>query len=251
MSKRKTFDEIWEQIIEKSIEYALSDMDQEFTDCCDVEHREFEHLKPLVEKEYKEKRHLMKLECYSSAKKDDCLDSRKLGALICGALIHSKCVVFDEKKAFKLSNEKKKKLSIEEYNEWAAKNLFVNYKIAYFASWQLVFVSTVYCLLNNRDMFENDIELTAKARYGQLLSKNKGFFPYPKWQNFDSFGVNMIVDLARADMNGRDLDLILYSMMLWQIEMYSLLYLQKIELAEYNKELQQEITLLKKAQEKP
>lgn len=237
MSERKTFDEIWDQIIEKTIEYSISSMDQVFKSQCCLGHEDYKTLKPLVEKDYKENRHQMKIECYSSASKDDCLDSRKLGALICGALIHVKCIAIDEKKAFDYSEKKKKELTIEEYNIWAVNNVFINYKIAYIASWQFVFASSIYCLRNGVEMFEDDFSVKTKLKYADVLSENRGFFPYPKWKYFDSFGVNMIVDLARADINGRDLDLILYSMMLWQIEMYSLLYLQKHTLEEENQYL--------------
>lgn len=51
-------------------------------------------------------------------------------------------------------------------------------------------------------------------------------FHYPSAPNADSFDVNIIVGLARADFSGKDIDMFMFAMQLYQIEMYTVEKLQ-------------------------
>lgn len=54
-------------------------------------------------------------------------------------------------------------------------------------------------------------------------------FHYPSAPNADSFDVNIIVGLARADFSGKDIDMFMFAMQLYQIEMYTVEKLQNMK----------------------
>ena len=66
-----------------------------------------------------------------------------------------------------------------------------------------------------------DIE-TAK-KLGELGA----LYKYPDSEGFDSFDINIVIGLGRADMQGHDIDAFLFAMTLYQFEMYTLLQLKK------------------------
>ena len=59
------------------------------------------------------------------------------------------------------------------------------------------------------------------------------FFPDPNWLCApganNSFDVNIIVGLARADFSGKDIDMFMFAMQLYQIEMYTVEKLQNMK----------------------
>jgi hypothetical protein len=222
IKQKKTFQSMWYEIIKPLLKYTFDSMDVEFRKMTGAQIRDEEDLKPYVEKEFKTLRHQLKIECYGEGKKELHLDSRKLGAILCASLLNVKCIEFDETKAVSLSETVKNKISQKEFNKWSVDNTLVNYKIAYLASLDLVYISLIYCLLNNNDMLVEELNETQRKGYAYKLIKQGRLCNYPLWQNFNSFAVNMIISLARADVFNREFDMQLYSLQLWQLEMYTL-----------------------------
>ena len=53
------------------------------------------------------------------------------------------------------------------------------------------------------------------------INKIGHLYQYPSPLDADSFDVNVIIGMARADLGNKDFDMFLFAMQLYQIEMYT------------------------------
>lgn len=223
--KLKVIDRLWEDTIDPTIEKVYSAMSQDFIDCCGVRHNDKNELKKRVIAEYKQLKTQLKKECYGA--NSGTLDSKKLGAIVCKSLIKEKAYTFSLVEAKELVKEKKERLSSVEFNSWMVDNIFANYKLAYVASTFVVYSALAYCYKNKKCMTVDEKYFAdGDVCYEKLLDAGR-LAQYPEWKGFDSFGANVVIALARADTAGRELDLFLFSLLLWQTEMYTMELLSK------------------------
>lgn len=202
---------IWTEIICPVKEVIKEECDSEFSAQCSLRTKNERAWKETLEKEYRALRKKLKIECYGSDSDDGSLDSRKLAAVFCKAIINKKFFVFDTKAAQKLLKIRKKQLSREQLNLWIAHNLLLNYKFAYYVSLQMVYITLLDCLLSS----------DKTAQYGERLNEIGHLYAYPHAPETDSYDINIIVGLARSDFRGNEFDMFLFAMQLYQIEMYT------------------------------
>lgn len=204
--------QIWEKVIQQVLQVVEEECDAEFAKECKLQTKPIEVWKKDLEKEYRALRRDLKEFCYGNREDDGLLDGRKLAAIFCKALIKEKAFRFDTNKALSLLRLRKEELDPNEFNCWATHNVFINYKFAYYVSLQLVYLTLLQQLISSESTKETAIRLNS---IGHMCR-------YPASPNADSFDVNVIVGMARADLGGKELDMFLFAMQLYQIEMYTM-----------------------------
>lgn len=206
------YSQIWEKVICVVLQVIEDECDKKFVEICNLKTKQLDIWKKCLEKEYRTLRRDLKEFCYGNRSDHGSLDSRKLAAVFCKALINEKVFIFDTEEAMTLLMQQKKKLPSEEFNRWAAHNVFVNYKFAYYVSLQMVYLTLLDRLLTSEETKPIAIKLN---KIGHLCR-------YPYIPNTDSFDVNVIIGIARSDLRGIDFDMFLFAMQLYQIEMYTI-----------------------------
>lgn len=215
------YTQIWDKVICPVFKVVSDECDPEFRKRCGLTDKHPEGWRRQLELEYRALRRDLKDLCYGSHDDTGLLDGRKIAAVFCKALIRKKAFRFDLDAACALMREKKERLSPVGFNLWAAQNVYINYKLAYYASLQLVYLTLLYDLQASEDT----------KGLALALNKRGHLYRYPAPSGADSFDVNIILGLARADLSRRDVDAFLFAMQLYQVEMYSVEMLKK-ELAE-------------------
>ncbi len=206
------FSQIWEKVICEVLQVVKDECDKEFVQICGLKTKQLDTWKKSLEKEYRTLRRTLKEFCYGDCADNGSLDSRKLAAVFCKALIKEKVFVFDTKKAMELLKTRKKEMPPDKFNCWAAHNVFLNYKFAYYVSLQMVYLTVLDQLLASEETRTSAIKLN---EIGHLCR-------YPCVPNTDSFDVNVIIGIARSDLREKDFDMFLFAMQLYQIEMYTI-----------------------------
>ena len=207
--------QIWDKVIKNLLRVVEEECDNEFSGSCNLQTKPLDEWKKSLEVEYRTLRRSLKESCYGNRKDEGVLDGRKLAAVFCKALINEKVFCYDIDKAFSILEKQKKKLAPDAFNLWAVHNVLLNYKLAYYVSLQLVYLTLLESLL-----------ASGHAKEAAMLNTLGHLFRYPSAPNADSFDVNIIVGLARADFSGRDIDMFMFAMQLYQIEMYTVDKLQ-------------------------
>lgn len=206
------FKYIWEKVILPVVETVEQELDREFYMCCGLVHAyRSEHTwKKAVYKEYWKHREALKKSCYGIKAQDGLLDHRKLAAVLSKTFLTEKAFSFDVVKAAKYAEEKKSDFVGQAYTRWAIDNVLINYKVAYLVGVQFVYVFLLEKLLEEG----NSIQASALLERGRL-------FHYPVDSKCDNFDVNVVLALARADVMHQELNMLLYAMQLYQMEMYT------------------------------
>lgn len=231
----KAFDDFWNVVIMPVIDSSFNEMDKDYVTITNAKCKDLNVLHDVIEKKYKELRHQTKILFYKESNKDRLLDSRKLGAVICAVIANNRPIFFNEDEAGEYAQKKREIFDDKAYNEWACDNFLVNFKIAYLASVGLVYHSCLYCLSKNEPLLEKDFEIEKKEAFRNKLEAIGRMCNYPKCLNFDAFGINMIISLARTCLSNNELDIEMYALQLWQIEMYTY---RTLELMQFVPELE-------------
>ncbi len=207
--KSRHFEKIWERVVCPVRGIVWRECDEsfvQFTGLHLVDEREW---KNNVEAAYRHLRKECKEYCYGNGNDLGFLDSRKIAAIFCKALIKKKAFSFDLDAAKK--QMKKRSPEDKDTNKWIADNILINYKFAYLVSLQLLYITLLEDL-----MLQDDTIVDAS-----VLSNLRHLSKYPRSEGYDSFDTNMIIYLAQSDIRGNDFDMLLFSMQLYQIEMYT------------------------------
>ena len=214
MSDSKEFSLIWDYIVCPVRDVVLSECDPSFAETVGLKYHESDEWREKVEKAFHHYRHNFKEECYDKRRTeigDPLLDGRKVGAVLCQTFLKCKVFRFNLTAAENIARRKKNDLSDLEYTAWAANNTLINYKFAYLVSQSLVYLTLLSDLMKD--------EMTKKM--GKRLNEEGHLFYYPTAEKFDSMSTNVIVGLARDDVKGKDLNMLIYAMLLYQSEMYT------------------------------
>lgn len=222
ISTNRHYEQIWNMAIQPVQEVVLSEANPEFQRRCSLQSQDAGAWKKQLLKQYRELREGLKEICYGSSADAGRLDGRKIAAVICEAVIRQKAFLFDASQAKEMMIEKRKTMTAVKFNLWLAQNVYLNYKLAYYSSLQLAYLTLLHDLQDPKtarevyDLSEGDIipVITALNETGHL-------FRYPSSPDADSFDVNMIIGMARADLMGYDFDMFFFAMQLYQLEMYT------------------------------
>lgn len=238
-----SFDFIWYDVVLPVSQIAMDECDPDFAQYCGLRPRPSSDWKTELHEEYCRLRAQLKDICYGPSNyraPDELLDGRKIAAVLCSALISTKGFQFSMRKAWEYTKRKSPGPNQNRvcFNRWAVGNVYINYKLAYYASLQLVYLTLMRDLLVNAGLQESDacvrpLEHLTPQEQGEreesrLLAKALNHIghlaPYVRRQpsRGDSFDVNIIVGLARTDMSNQNLDMFLFAMQLYQIEEHTL-----------------------------
>lgn len=237
----RPFDHIWGKVIQPVSEVVLKQSDQDFIKCCKLQPRPIEEWENGLYKMYQHLREQLKDICYGYSdhrSAEELLDGRKIAAVLCASLISQKGFQFDMAKAQEFTEKKRKELANEPvlFNQWATKNVYINYELAYYASLQLVYLTLMRDLLVKAGLKDSSQrELTVEESQGREKAKELAsqlnelghLVPYPQPTMGDGFDVNIIIGLARMDMSAKDLDMFMFAMQLYQIEAHTVDFLEK------------------------
>lgn len=220
------FTHIWNRVIQRVFSAVQEECDPEFKNRCSLVARSLEDWRGAVYPEYQRLRKQLKDICYGPSEHlsdEELLDGRKIAAVLCAALIRKKAFQFQTAPALALAEEKKKNLSPVAFNQWAARNIYINYKLAYYASLQMVYLTLMYDLLKKaEDKTLSQEEQTEVENLALLLKEERHLCPYPQPPKGDGFDVNIIIGLARTDLAQKELDTFLFAMQLYQIESHTI-----------------------------
>lgn len=210
-AESRHYDRLWSQVISKVIDIALEECNPEFKECCCLHVKPYNVYKKTVEKQYRKLRHEFKELCYGNKTEEGLLDARKIAAVLCNSLIREKPFIFNEMAACSLMLSRKKTLHNIQFNYWVVNNVFINYKTAYLASLQLIYITLLDDLFSCKET----------EKYAEKLNKIGHLRRYPISKDSDSIDVSIVIGLARANMKGMDFDMLLFAMQLYQMEIYA------------------------------
>lgn len=209
---KHSFDYLWTVAILPTIKNAREEIDEDFSKACGLElAKDIDDYKINLMSFYHEKRQWLK-GVYLPHDNHPLLDIHKVGALICRSLLAYKPFYFDTKKAEKYVTQKFRG-DKNNHVEWFVKNIYVNYRVAFYVSTSLVYIE----LLN--DYCPNG-EKSNKAIFEHFKHLG-GVEYYPKSENHDSFENSCILALQKNDGLKRDFDCLTYATMLFQLEHYN------------------------------
>lgn len=203
------FKEIWERVICPVRDLVLQECDETFKEVADLHTVDEQSWRENLENTYRILRKACKELCYGNT--TGSLDSRKLAAIFCKTLIKHKYFKFNLDKAKAVLAQKRSATESVDINTWIVANILINYKLAYLVSLQLIYLT----LLDELLAAESTITCAKE------LIRKKHLYKYPRITGYDSFDTNMVLCLAHADIRGDDFDVLLFSMQLYQIEMYT------------------------------
>lgn len=218
------YSQIWEKAIWPEVCVVEEECDAQFCAECAVRKNPLPEWKRALENEYRALRENLKERCYGDNAGNGSLDARKLAAIFCKALMKKKAFQYDTKKALPLVQAKQRELSPVAFNCWAVNNILINYKLAYYVSLQLVYLTLLEQLLSSYEgaKVKSKAQLIKEQSMAKCLNNHGHLYRYPFSPDADSFDVNVIIGMARADYEDRDFDLFLFAMQLYQIEMYTM-----------------------------
>ncbi len=214
MGTSKEFEDIWQYVILPVRRVVEKECDPAFASAVQLHFRSEEKWKRRLEDEFHRQRRRFKRQCYSSKRQHTAgflLDSRKVAAVLCQTSMRCKAFSFDMPEANKFASVQKGHLSDEAYTQWAVCNTLINYRFAYLVGIQLLYITLLAELMNKEETEE----------LGKKLDNRGHLFRYPADPGCDSFDTNVVVGLARSDVEGQDLNMLLYAMLLYQVEMYA------------------------------
>lgn len=230
------FSQIWEKVIRPVLTNVRDECDLMFVERCALQNASDSSWKQELYEEYLRIRDRLKNTCYGPHGQygaEELLDGRKMAAVLCGALIRRKGFLFDSGAAEILAAEKKKEMRSQlgsragsvRFNIWATQNVYINYKLAYYASLQMVYLTLMRDLLEASKLAKNEGDLARCNDVKELvaaLNRIGHLSRYPQPKKGDGFDVNIIIGLARMDITGKELDTFMFAMQLYQIEEYTI-----------------------------
>lgn len=198
---KASFDYIWDEIIEKTIEKVNNMMSYEDKNRYCFKVRDRFQLKNGIEKDYNSIKNQLKRYYYDSSNEennDNRIDNHKIAACLCYSLIQNKVFAFDVKNGM-------------------SKEMFLsNYKVAYYVGLQEIYVML---LAQYKKMGES-------GYYSKLLNQGELVVPNTS-EGHDEYHEGRIRTLALNDMYGNTFDVLTYSDMMFWIEYYNRQVIEK------------------------
>ena len=227
------FDHIWNKVIQPVASVVLEESDQSFKKECKLALECVETWRNELYKAYQRLRSELKDICYGPTdhrSPEELLDGRKIAAVLCAALISQKGFQFDTVRALSFAERKEKEFANNRvlFNRWAVANVYINYKLAYYASLQLVYLTLMRDFLVKAGLKDTQYAEQEEAQMlATQLNELGHLAPYAPPPRGDGFDVNIIIGLARTDMALKDFDMFMFAMQLYQIEEHTVDFLKK------------------------
>lgn len=206
--KEDTFNWLWKQI-ETDIESIGREFNLGASNQYNFRLTYGKHTKNVIKKEYDKIRVELKNKCYSSEVNEEgdlnLIDQHKIAACLCKVFINKKVFSFDLKK------------------ETPAKLVLSNYKLAYHVSMRIIFIYLLDYYLDPKLELEEEQK---KSCLKDLCQRGKLRVPKTA-RSHDPYNFGRIKTLALNDYYGHEVDLLMYADMMYWIEHYNKLILEK------------------------
>lgn len=226
-----SFNFIWEKIIYPTIQAAGKEIDEDFKKAshCDLAYANIEKYKLALMDFYHEKRQWLK-SVYLPHEEHPLLDVHKLGAILCRSMLAYKPFYFDFDAAtqyvlHKYANENDEQNHIE----WFVDNIYVNYKVAFYASVGMIYLELLYS-------YKGDDNVPINPGAFEYFISRKVLDFYDKSERHDSFENSCIIALQKNDVLGRSFDYLTYAIMLFQLEQYNRMKYSTVQMIDRHKE---------------
>ncbi len=207
MMSFSSFDFFWDNIIHPVLLHVDSEIDNDFKMNCNYSLKDIDLYKKELSCAYKRKREWLK-SVYLPHDKNAKLDMHKLGAILCRIIIGIKPFSFDVSLVDKYT---KNKFGDSKNNtDWFVDNVYVNYKLAFYASVGVIFIELL-------DYYNSQ----EKKNIVDMLNNRGTIFFYKKSDNHESFQNSCILSLMKQDTLHRSFDYFMYAAMLFQLEQYN------------------------------
>lgn len=214
MPNSKEFMYLMRYVIDPVQQIVEKECDSTFMSRTELSYQRGKKWLEQAENEFHQQRQIFKRECYgekSERSDHQLLDYRKIAAVLCKTFLILKPFYFNVEAANECAAERRETLSSKEYTRWAVDNILINYKFAHLVGVQLVYISLLSELLSDHDT----------AEMGKALNKMGHLLHYRTDIRYDTFDMNVVVGIARADVDRHELNMMLYAMLLYQTEMYT------------------------------
>lgn len=212
---KSSFDFFWENVICKTIDRAYEEIDDEYKRACNVCKKDAKQYKVSLEEIYHKKRNWLK-KMYLPHDEEPILDFHKLGAVLCRDIIYHKPFSFNVQEAERFVENKFDINDTTNHTEWFVRNVYANYKVAFYVSTGIVFLEILKHYDDKGDM----------ETYDKFNARGRLFF-YPKSTNHENFENSCILGLMKNDLLKRNFDYLTYSAMLFQLEQYNYIQIEK------------------------
>ena len=209
--RKSHFDFFWDFAINIAIEKINSEIDDDFRKYCNLHLKESKNYKQILKDSYTEKREWLKRVYLPHEKEDACLDFHKLSAIICRCIIGNKPFVLDEDAAY--TYIKTKSTETELSVDWFTKNIYCNYRLAFYASLGILYIDTFHKLL------KDNIELA------EIFNEQQTMRFYEQSINHENFENSTVLALMKENVLKRKFDYLMYSCTLYQLQEYNIMSL--------------------------
>lgn len=237
MSDISAFENIWNNIISKSIEFCKAELDDNFKKYANVETVNLTEYKIQLEQIYKRKLQWLKKN-YLPNEKNPTLDFHKLSSVMCRSMIGVKLFTYDISKSEKIFIEISSNKSLNQFDkiQWQINNVYINYKLAFLVAEGIVFVDLLYWTQNkidsiknkyDKDSIENNVNksMTKLEIYKNLINvlniKHNRLCNYKPSSSHDDFITSGIIALMKNDYLNRDFDYLQFSLSMFQWQEYT------------------------------
>lgn len=217
-SSEESFTFFWETIILPTILAAEEDAEEEFKDSCNLQFAcsNIDEYKSELQKFYRDKRQWLK-GVYLPHDEHPILDIHKISAILCRSMLAYKPFYFD----FNTAEEYVvKKFSGNKGNhiDWFVSNIYINYKVAFYASVGLIYAEILDSYSPNG--------AKADAEAFQYFMDLGGLIFYKKSPTHDNYENSCIIALQKNDVLNRKFDYLTYAINMFQLEEFNRMYYQ-------------------------
>lgn len=217
-SFEQSFTFFWDTIILPTILAAEEDAEEEFKDFCNLQFAcsNINEYKSELQQFYRDKREWLK-GVYLPHDEHPILDIHKISAVLCRSMLAYKPFCFDFNAAEeyvlrKFSNNK------DNHIDWFVSNIYMNYKVAFYASVGLIYAEILDSYSPNGDKSD--------AEAFQYFMNLGGLVFYKKSPTHDNYVNSCILALQKNDVLNRKFDYLSYAINMFQLEEFNRMYYQ-------------------------
>ena len=207
-SEKQTFDYIWETAVYPAILFCVSEVDSNLKEKLGFEHKRFDEYKQNLSQMFNRKREWLKSKYLPDEGENARLDFHKLSALLCRCIIGYKFFSFNKTSMDKVFDEKRNDTttSTSEKIKWQVNNVYVNYKLAFWASIGLIYVNLISWAYKKIETETDADKISVYTNFLKFLEQESNLISYKKSVDHDDFCTSMIVALMKNDCLLRDFD---------------------------------------------
>lgn len=221
MKPLKDFDVLWEKFVAPSIDECYAQMNSDFANKCGAQRYKFEYDKYLeLFKQLYSRKYKWFCKSYFYYNRNTEIDVYLKTALLSRCLIGLKPITYDTGKADKLYDDMRlnKNISPEECLEWRMNNDYINYKIVYMFSLNVIRCGlSAWCEKKIKE-YKNDTHKVSLYEQMNRKLKDTDLVSITLKTPIQSNVNNIITALMYEDILQRDFDYMLYANALFQLQ---------------------------------